>query len=133
MAYGQEIPPLHAASDASFTFPLKQTLTYSVDWRVFPAGTAVMHFEAIGDRERVTATAEASSSINMIFHVSDRFQSSFDRAKGCSYEFDKQTVEGRRQVNSTQRIDYAQLKSILDEKNIVRNQSETWNRRFPAA
>ncbi|MFZ1014616.1 MAG: DUF3108 domain-containing protein, partial [Terracidiphilus sp.] len=88
VAYGQEIPPL-TPPRASFTFPLKQTLTYSVDWRVFPAGTAVMHFEAIGDRERVTATAETSGAINMIFHVSDRFQSSFDRAKGCSYEFDK--------------------------------------------
>ena len=29
-----------------FSFPQKQTLTYSVDWRVFPAGTAVLHFEA---------------------------------------------------------------------------------------
>jgi hypothetical protein len=123
VAHGQQIPPL-TAPRPGFTFPLKQTLTYSVDWRVFPAGMAVIHFEAAGDRERVTATAETSGAINMIFHVSDRFQSSFDRAKGCSYEFDKQTVEGRRQINSTLRIDYAQSKSILDEKNIIRNQSK---------
>ena len=42
---------------AGFSFPQKQTLTYSVDWRVFPAGTAVVHFEAAGDAERVSATA----------------------------------------------------------------------------
>ena len=30
---------------AGFSFPQKETLTYSVDWRVFPAGTAVVHFE----------------------------------------------------------------------------------------
>jgi hypothetical protein len=122
-AFAQQIPPLPAPR-TGFAFPQKQTLTYSVDWRVFPAGTAVLHFEAEGDRERVTATADTVGAINMIFHVSDRFQSTFDRTKGCTYEFDKQTVEGRRQVNSTLRIDYAQSKSILDEKNIVKKQSK---------
>jgi hypothetical protein len=122
-AYGQQIPSLPPPR-AGYTFPLKQTLTYSVDWRVFSAGTAVLHFESDGDRERVSATADTVSAINMIFHVSDKFQSSFDRAKGCTYEFDKQTVEGRRQINSTLKIDYAQNKSILDEKNIVKNQSK---------
>jgi hypothetical protein len=116
--------PLLPPPRAGFTFPLKQTLTYSVDWRVFSAGTAVLHFETDGDRERVSATADTLGAINMIFHVSDKFQSSFDRAKGCTYEFDKQTVEGRRQVNSTLRIDYPQGKSILDEKNLVKNQSK---------
>lgn len=123
VAYGQQIPLLPSPR-AGFTFPTKQTLTYSVDWRVFSAGTAVLHFESDGDRERVSATADTVSAINMIFHVSDKFQSSFDRAKGCTYEFDKQTVEGRRQINSTLKIDYAQGKSILDEKNIVKNQSK---------
>jgi Protein of unknown function (DUF3108) len=119
-AHGQELAPLPPPRPG-FTFPLKQTLTYSVDWRVFSAGTAVLHFEAIGDRERVTATADTSGAINLLFHVSDRFQSTFDRAKGCSYEFDKQTVEGRRQLNSTLHIDYARSKSILDEKNLAKN------------
>ncbi len=99
-------PPL-APPRAGFSFPQKQTLTYSVDWRVFPAGTAVLHFEATGDRERITASADTSGAINLLFHVGDRFQSTFDRQQGCTYEFDKQTVEGRRQINSTLRLDYA--------------------------
>ncbi len=123
VAVAQQIPPLPPPR-AGFTFPQKQTLTYSVDWRVFSAGTAVLHFEADGDREHVSATADTAGAINMLFHVSDRFQSNFDRNKGCTYQFDKQTVEGRRQVNSTLHIDYDQSKSILDEKNIVRNQSK---------
>lgn len=122
-AFAQQIPPLPPPR-GGFTFPQKQTLTYSVDWRVFSAGTAVLHFEADGDREHLTATADTVGAINMLFHVSDRFQSTFDRAKGCTYEIDKQTVEGRRQVNATLHLDYDQLKSILDEKNIVRNQSK---------
>ncbi len=77
-----------------FSFPQKQTLTYTVDWRVFSAGTAVIRFEQVGDREKLSADADTSGAINLLFHASDRFQSNFDREKGCTYEFDKQTVEG---------------------------------------
>ena len=122
-AAGQQVAPL-APPRAGFSFPPKQTLTYSVDWRVFPAGTAVLHFETNGDRIRITANAETVGAINLLFHVDDRFQSTFDLERGCTYEFDKQTVEGRRQINSTLKLDYAQGKSILDEKNLVTGQAK---------
>jgi hypothetical protein len=122
-AHGQQAATL-TPPHQGFSFPQKQTLTYSVDWRVFPAGTAVLHFEATGDRERITANADTIGAINLLFHVGDRFQSTFDRDKGCTYEFDKQTVEGRRQINSTLRLDYPQGKSVLDEKNMVTGQTK---------
>lgn len=105
---------------AGYSFPDKQTLTYSVDWRVFPAGTAVVRFRADGKRENIAASADTSGAINLLFHVSDRFQSSFDRATGCTDDFNKQTVEGHRQINSTLHVDYAQHRSILNEKNLVK-------------
>jgi hypothetical protein len=123
LGHGQRIEPLQAP-DAGFTFPQKQTLTYSVDWRVFPAGTAVIHFEAAGNRERVNATAYTIGAINLLFHVNDRFQSEFNRQTGCSYDFDKQTVEGRRQIDSTLQLDYAVSKSVLDQKNLVNGQTK---------
>ena len=101
------LPPLPPPRPG-FSFPQSQTLTYMVDWRVFTAGTAVIHFEAAGDREKLTANADTLGAINLLFHASDQFQSTFDRAKGCTYEFDKQTVEGRRKINSTLKLDYAQ-------------------------
>ena len=107
-----------------FSFPQKQTLTYSVDWRVFPAGTAVIRFQADGSRENLMASADTSGAINLLFHVSDRFQSSFDREKGCTDDFNKQTVEGRRQVSSTLHLDYSQNRSVLDEKNLVSKQNK---------
>jgi len=122
-AFGQQATTL-APPRAGYSFPQKQTLTYAVDWRVFPAGTAVIRFEASGNRERITASADTSGAINLLFHVSDRFQSDFDREHGCTYDFDKQTVEGRRQINSTLRLDYANGKSILDEKNQVTGQTK---------
>jgi len=119
----QQLPPLPPPRPG-FSFPAKQTLTYTVDWRVFSAGTAVIRFEEAGDREKLSADANTIGAINLLFHASDHFQSSFDRAKGCTYQFDKQTVEGRRQINSTLKMDYAQGKSILDEKNMVNGQSK---------
>jgi hypothetical protein len=106
-------PSAHCAAARGFTFPQKQTLIYSVDWRVFPAGTAVLHFEASEDQRAVTANADTLGAINLLFHVSDHFQSTFDRGKGCTYEFDKQTVEGRRQINSTLKLDLRTQKSII--------------------
>ena len=120
---GQQTPALPPPRPG-FSFPLKQTLTYEVDWRVFTAGIAVVRFEATGDRENLTASADTSGAINLIYHLSDRFQSSFDRAGGCTDDFNKQTVEGRRQINSTLKLDYAQSKSILDEKNLVTGQTK---------
>jgi hypothetical protein len=119
--------PSLAPPRAGFSFPQKQTLTYSVDWRVFPAGTAVLRFEAAGDRENMTASADTSGAINLLFHVSDRFQSSFDRTRGCTDDFNKQTVEGRRQVfDSPPGLRPEPLHP--DEKNLVTKQTSTSNR-----
>jgi hypothetical protein len=107
-----------------YSFPDKQTLTYSVDWRVFSAGTAVIHFESDGARERISANASTAGAINLIFHVDDHFQSTFDRQTGCTTQFDKQTVEGRRQINATLRLDYGQNRAYMDQKNLVNGQTK---------
>ena len=129
--FAQQVPQLPPPRPG-FSFPLKQTLTYSVDWRVFPAGTAVLRFEAAGDRENLTASADTIGAINLIFHVSDRFQSSFDRTKGCTYDFNKQTVEGRRQINSTLHLDYTKNLAIQNEKNLLTKQSKHIEAAAPA-
>jgi len=117
---GQQLNPPRSG----FSFPQKQTLTYAVDWRVFPAGTATLHFEQAGNLERLSASADTISAINMLFHVNDHFQTAFDRERGCTYEFNKQTTEGRRQVSSALKLDYAQTKAVFDEKNLVTGQTK---------
>lgn len=117
------LPPL-APPRAGFSFPARQTLTYAVDWRVFPAGTTVLHLQQDGDQEQITATADTLGAINLIYRVSDRFQSSFNRQTGCSAGFAKQLQEGRRQVNTDLKFNYAQGKALLNEKNVVKNTSK---------
>jgi Protein of unknown function (DUF3108) len=114
----QALPPLHAPR-AGYTFPARQTLNYAVDWRVFPAGLAAFHIESDGDHQRVSVFADSIGAVNLLFRVSDRFQSSFSRTTGCSESLSKQLIEGRRQVNSDLKFDYAQNKAIYTEKNLV--------------
>ncbi len=117
------VAPLPAPR-AGYSFPAKQTYTYAVDWRVFPAATATVHLEADGEKEHLTATGDTTGAINLIYRVSDKFQSTFDRDRGCTAEFDKQTIEGRRQINSTLKMDYTDGKSVLDEKNLTTGQTK---------
>ena len=117
-------PPPLIPPNPGYTFPAKETLTYAVDWRVFPAGTTVMHLEQQGDEERVTASGDTQGAINLIYRVSDRFQSSFNRRTGCSAGFAKQLQEGRRQVSTDLKFDYAMRKAELNEKNIVKGTSK---------
>lgn len=109
---------------AGYSFPDNETLTYAVDWRVFPAGTAVFHLQQQGDDERINASADSLGAINLIYRVSDRYQSSFNRTTGCSAGFAKQIQEGHRQVNTNLVFDYAQHKALLDEKNVVKGNSK---------
>ncbi|MBV8630919.1 MAG: DUF3108 domain-containing protein [Silvibacterium sp.] len=115
-----------------FAFPARQTLNYAVDWRVFPAGVVAFHLEADGDMQRVSVTADTLGAVNLIFRVSDRFQSSFNRSTGCSESFSKQIVEGRRQVNSDLRFDYARSKAVYTERNLVSNISKRQEADIPS-
>jgi len=116
-------PPL-IPPRAGFSFPAKLALTYAVDWRVFPAGTTVLRLVQDGDEERVSATGDTLGAINLIYRVSDRFQSSFNRRTGCSAGFAKQLEEGRRRVSTDLKFDYAQGKALLNEKNLVKGSSK---------
>ncbi len=107
-----------------FPIPGSQTLTYAVDWRVFPAGTATFHLQAEGANEHVTATAASIGTVNLLFPVADRYDSVFDRHSGCSYEYRKQIQEGRRHLTGLMQLDYAHRLQILSEKNYVTGTSK---------
>ena len=110
---------------SGYTFPARQTLTFTVDWRVFTAGQAVFHMETQGSQQRVTATADTVGAVNMLYPVIDRFQSSFDPKTGCSNGFSKQIQEGRRKINSDLTFNYPALKQTQIEKNVVKGTSNT--------
>jgi hypothetical protein len=115
-----------------YSFPAKQTLTFTVDWRVFTGGTAVFHLEQQGDQLKVSATADTVGAVNMMFPVVDRFQSAMDTRTGCSAVFSKQIQEGRRKVSSDLTIDSAAGKQTQVERNLVKGTQKSQTTSIPA-
>lgn len=117
---------------ANFSFPAKQTLSYAVEWRVFPAGTATFRLEQVGNMQHVVATGVSIGAVNLLFHVNDRFESYFNRSTGCSASFAKQLQEGRRQLVSSLRFLPHEGKQVLEEKNLVSGISRQQQSPIPA-
>jgi hypothetical protein len=115
-----------------YVFPTKQTLTFTVDWRVFPAGTAVFQLEQQGTVQKITATADSVGAVTMLFPVIDRFQAGFDTKTGCSTGFSKQLQEGRRRVSSDLSFDYKTGKQTQVEKNLVKGTQKEQTASIPA-
>jgi hypothetical protein len=125
------IPPLQPPSPG-FNYPQHQTLTFSVDWRVFTAGTAVFHLDQADGALKISATADSIGAVNMLFPVVDRFQSGFDLKTGCSTGFSKQIQEGRRKIASDLAFDYAHGKQVQDERNLVKGTATRKEANIPA-
>ena len=100
------------------TFPDGRSYVYSVEWHLITAGTAVMKMEAAGNERKVTASAESSGAVNVIFPVHDRFESRFDPRTFCSLSIFKHSEEGAHKRETSIHFDYARKKSTLDEKNL---------------
>lgn len=124
--------PVLAAPQGGFTYPQHETLTFTVDWRVFTAGTAVFHLDQVNGVEKISATADTTGSVNMLFLVVDRFQSGIDVKTGCSTGFNKQIQEGRRKIASELIFDYAHGKQIQNERNLVKGTATHKEANVPA-
>ena len=110
----------------------KQTLTFTVDWRVFTAGTAVFQVDQVGTVQKVSATGDTVGAVNMLFPVIDKFEAGFDTKTGCSTGFSKQLSEGRRKVTGDLTFNYDTGKQTLVEKNLVKGTSKTQTASIPA-
>ena len=124
--------PVLQAPTPGFQYPARQTLTFSVDFRVFTAGTAVFHLEQQGDVQRISATADTVGATNMLFPVVDKFQSGFDTRTGCSTGFNKQISEGRRKIASELSFDYTHGRQAQHERNLVKGTATQKEANIPA-
>ncbi len=116
----------------NFEYPQHETLTYSVDWRVFTAGTAVFHLDVVNGVLKISATADSIGAVNLLFPVVDGFQSGLDVRTGCSTGFNKQLQEGRRKIASELSFDYEHGKQTLYERNLVKGTATRKEANVPA-
>jgi Protein of unknown function (DUF3108) len=115
-----------------YVFPTKQTLTFTVDWRVFTAGIAKFNLDQQGTTMKIVATADTIGAVTMLFPVLDRFNSSFDTKTGCSGGFEKYLNEGRRKISSQLKFDYAKGKQTQTETNLVKGTTRNLTASIPA-
>jgi hypothetical protein len=115
-----------------YRFPDGQNYVYSVEWHMFTAGTATVKLNAIGNEQRVTATADSAGVVNALFRVHDMFEASFNPHTFCSLRVSRHTEEGSHQRNMNLRLDYAQHKSVIDEKNLKTGESKHTENDIPA-
>ncbi len=102
----------------NYPFPDGRSYVYSAEWHLITAGTAVVRMEAAGNERKVTASAESSGVVNVIFPVHDRFESRFDPRTFCSLSIFKHSEEGLHKRETSIHFDYARKRSTLDEKNL---------------
>lgn len=124
--------PVLQPPQGGFLYPQHETLTFSVDWRVFQAGIATFHLDANGANEKITATADSIGAVNMLFPVIDGFQSGFDVKTGCSTGMNKQVQEGRRKIASDLSFDYPHGRQEEYTRNLVKGTATRKQANIPA-
>jgi hypothetical protein len=102
----------------NYPFPDGKGYVYSAEWHLITAGIGMVKMEVDGNERKVTATAESSGAVNVIFPVHDHFESRFDPRTFCSLSIFKHSEEGTHKRETTIRFDYGRRKSTLDEKSL---------------
>ena len=102
----------------NYPFPDGRSYVYAAEWHLITAGTGVVRMDTAGNDRKVSATAESSGAVNVLFPVHDRFESHFDPRTFCSLSILKHSEEGSHKRETSIRFDYANKKSTLDEKNL---------------
>ncbi|TAM83572.1 MAG: DUF3108 domain-containing protein [Acidobacteria bacterium] len=97
-----------------------ETLTYDVNWSVFPAGkvtaTLSRNQRGHGNFYLVTTTANSQGFASLLYKVDDKFQSVFNSETLCSIQIFKQINEGRRHKITKITFDHDRRVAILDER-----------------
>jgi hypothetical protein len=109
---------------ANYRFPNGQVLHYTVEWRIWNAGLATFRIDPAGPEQKVTATADSTGFVSLLYKVADRFEAYFDRNTFCSTHIFKHSEEGLHKRDTNIRFDQQRKKAILDEKNLRNNETK---------
>ena len=111
-------------ASANYHFPNGQVLHYTVEWRIWNAGVAAFRIDPAGPEQKVSATADSTGFVSLLYKVADRFESYFDRNTFCSTHIFKHSEEGLHKRDTNIRFDQVRKKAILDEKNLRNNETK---------
>src|SRR5262245_19103299 len=90
----QVVPP-----PAAYRFPTGERLTYSVQWHMFNAGTAIIFMQRSGLKQHLTSKADSAGFANKIFPVHDTFDADIDPRFFCTQQISKHNEEGSKRLD----------------------------------
>ncbi|PYX82263.1 MAG: hypothetical protein DMG70_15695 [Acidobacteria bacterium] len=111
------------APPVNHRFPNGQTYVYAVEWHFLNAGIARVKMESAGRQQKVSANVDSLGVVNALYGIHDRLEAYFNPKTFCSQRVTKHTEEGSRKRDTHVQFDYANHKSLLDEKNLKNNQT----------
>jgi hypothetical protein len=101
-----------------YQLPSGRKLVYEVEWRLWTAGTATLRTDAAGAEQKVTASADSTGVVALLYTVHDSFEAFFDPKTFCSSRITKKIEEGFRKREMQIRFDNARRKAVLNDKNL---------------
>ncbi|MGC2111966.1 MAG: DUF3108 domain-containing protein [Candidatus Korobacteraceae bacterium] len=114
-----------------YQFPYNQTFHYDGEWRFWTAGVATVRIEQSGSQNHVSATADSTGVVALLYRIQDRYNAYFDGKSLCSYKLIKHTEEGSHRRETVITYDYSHGKVILDERNLKDNQQKRTENDIP--
>jgi hypothetical protein len=106
-------------------------LVYEVEWRLWTAGVATLRTDTAGAEQRVTATADSTGVVSLLYTVQDSFESYFDPKTFCSARITKKIEEGLRKRETQIRFETARRKAVLNERDLKTGASKQVERDTP--
>ena len=107
-----------AEKSAPLPFAPGETLTYDVNWSVFPAGRVVAVFfgptKNTPATYEVRTTAQSRGFVSVLYSVHDEFHSYISPGTLCSQRISKKINEGRRHKETDIQFDDSRGLAILD-------------------
>jgi hypothetical protein len=114
-----------------FQFPYGQTLHYEGEFRFWTAGVATVRIEQSGAQNHISATADSTGMVALLYRLADRFNSYTDAKTLCSYKLLKHSEEGSHRRETTITYDYSHGKAILEERSLKDNQQKRTENDIP--
>jgi hypothetical protein len=124
-----EAPPLSPDAKivpppSTYHYPENTRWVYTVEWRLWTAGTASIELTADGSEHHVHGVADSQGAVALLYRVRDRFDSYFNTRTFCSSRIIKHSEEGLHRKQTSISFDYVRHKAVLDETNLRNNQKK---------
>ncbi len=123
-AASPSLPQSRLDGNPAPVFPSKEQLTYSVEWRLIYAGTAVLNVDPTGSAEgapwRVKLHLESAGLVSKLYHLDDYYHVEMDN-HFCAASTNLDAMERSRHHETSVRFDHTRGKASYIERDLIKN------------